>query len=132
LYPWFERHQPALARGLAAEFTLDAAHSAVYHLLGAPSIASLTATCLTTDRAIDIGRLERLVKNRGETRQRLLFKVAAELYGREQGVSLTELLTELDGEDLDRVLCAITVLKGRRGTSSGSPDDLWIRASEPE
>jgi hypothetical protein len=58
--------------------------------------------------------------------------VAAELYGREQGVSLTELLTQLDGEDLDRVLCAIAVLKRRRSTSSGSPDDLWIRASEPE
>jgi hypothetical protein len=85
LYPWFERHQDVLARGLAAELTLDAAQGAVYHVLGAPSIASLTATCLTTDRAIDIGRLERLVKKDGEARQRLLFEVAAELYGREQG-----------------------------------------------
>ena len=132
LYPWFERHQDVLARGMAAELTLDAAQGAVYHVLGAPSIASLTAACLTADRAVDIGRLERLVKNRGEVRQRLLFEVAAELYGREQGVSLNELLGELDGVDLDRVLEAIAVVKRRRITSSGSPDDLWIHAAEPD
>ena len=119
-------------RGLAAELTLDAAQSAVYHLLGAPGIASLTAACLTTDRAIDLGQLQELVRNGGEARQRLLFAVAAELYGREQGVSLDELLGELDGEDLDRVLEAIAVVKRRRITSSGSPDDLWIRAAEPD
>ena len=106
--------------------------AAVYHVLGAPGIASLTAACLTADRAIDLGRLERLVKKDGEARQRLLFEVAAELYGREQGVSLSELLAELDGEDLDRVLYAIAVLKRRRSASPGSPDDLWIRAAEPE
>jgi hypothetical protein len=87
LYPWFERHQDVLARGMAAELTLDAAQGAVYHVLGAPGIASLTAACFTTDRAIDLGRLERLVKKDGEARQRLLFEVAAELYGREQGVA---------------------------------------------
>jgi hypothetical protein len=132
LHPWFERHQDVLARGMAAELTLDAAQCAVYHVLGAPGIASLTATCLTTDRAIDIGRLERLVKKDGEARQRLLFEVAAELYGREQGVSLSELLAELDGEDLDRVLFAIAVVKRRQIAASGSPDDLWIRAAEAE
>jgi hypothetical protein len=57
--------------------------------------------------------------------------VAAELYGREQEVSLSELLAELDGEDLDRVLSAIAVVKGRQIASPGSPDDLWIRAAEP-
>ena len=46
LYPWFERHRDVLARGLAAEVALDAAQSAVYHALGAPAIASLTAACL--------------------------------------------------------------------------------------
>jgi hypothetical protein len=117
---------------MAAELTLDATHSAVYHLLGAPGIASLTAACLTTDRAIDLGQLQVLVRNGGEARQRLLFAVAAELYGREQGLSLSELLGELDGEDLDRVLEAIAVVKRRRITSSGSPDDLWIRAAEPD
>jgi hypothetical protein len=132
LYPWFERNQDVLARGMAAELTLDAAQGAVYHVLGASGIASLTAACLTTDRAIDIGRLERLVKKDGEARQRLLFEVAAELYGREQGISLSELLAELDGEDLDRVLEAIAVVKRRRITSGVSPDDLWIRASEPD
>jgi hypothetical protein len=106
LYPWFGRHQDVLARGMAAELTLDAAHQAVYHVLGAPGIASLTAACLTSDRArIDLGQLQEFVRNGGEARQRLLFKVAAELYGREQGVTLTELLAGLDGEDLDRVLC---------------------------
>ena len=117
---------------MAAELTLDAAHSAVHHVLGAPGIASFTAACLTADRAVDLGRLERLIAKDGEPRHRLLFEVAAELYGREQGVSLSELLAELDGEDLDRVLYAMAVLKGRRSTSSGWPDDLWIRASEPE
>jgi hypothetical protein len=72
---------------------LEATPSAVYHVLGAPSIASLTAACLTSDRAIDIGRLERLVGERGDERQRLLFEVAAELYGREQGVSLSDSTT---------------------------------------
>lgn len=132
LYPWFERHQDVLARGVAAELTLDAAQGAVYHVLAAPGIASLTAACLTTDRAIDPGRLERLVKKDGEARQRLLFEVAAELHGREHGVSLSELLAELDGEDLDRVLYALAVVKGRQIASPGSPDDLWIRAAEPE
>jgi hypothetical protein len=101
LYPWFERHQEAVGRGLAAELALGAAHGAVYHLLGAPGIASLTAACLTSDRAIDIGRLERLVSESADARQRLLFEVAAELYDRPQGVSLSDLLHELDGEDLD-------------------------------
>jgi hypothetical protein len=36
----------------------------------------------------------------------------------------------LDGEDLDCVFEAIAVVKRRRITSSGSPDDLWIRAAE--
>jgi hypothetical protein len=121
-----------LARGLAAEVALDAAHSAVYHVLGAPGIASLTAGCLTSDRAIDLGQLQELVKNGGEARQRLLFAVATELYGREQGVSLSELPAELDGEDLDRALEAIALVKRRRSANQGSPDDLWIRAAEPD
>ena len=132
LYPWFERHQDVLARGMAAELTLDAAHQAAYHVLGAPGIASLTAACLTSDRAIDLGQLQELVKNGGEARQWLLFAVAAELYGREQAVSLSELLAGLNGEDLDRVLDAIAVLKRRRITIPGSAGDLWIRAAEPK
>jgi hypothetical protein len=132
LHPCLERHQHALGRGLAAELTLNAAQGAVYHVLGAPGIALLAAACLTSDRAIDLGQLQELVRNGGEARQRLLFAVAAELYGREQGVSLSELLAELDGEDLDRVLDAIAVVKRRRSTIQGSPDDLWIRAAEPE
>lgn len=132
LYPWFERHEDVLGRGLAAELVLEAAHSALYHVLGAPGIASLTAACLTPDRAIDIGRLERLVKDSGGSRQLLLFQVAAELYDREQGVLLGELLHELDGEDLDRVLHAIAMVKRRQVTIQESPADLWIRAAEPE
>ena len=116
---------------MAAELT-STPRKARYNLLGAPGVASLTAACLTTNRAIDIGLLERLVKKCGEARQRLLFEVAAELYGREQGVSLSELLAELDGEDLDRVLYAIAVVKRRQITIPGSPDDLWIRAAEPD
>jgi hypothetical protein len=132
LYPWFERHEEVLGRGLAAEVLLEAAHSAVYHVLGAPGIASLTAACLTADRAIDIGRLERLVHERGDQRQRLLLGVADELYGRNHDVALNDLLAELGGEDLDRVLQAIAMVKRRQVGIPGSPDDLWIRAAEPE
>jgi hypothetical protein len=121
LYPWFERHRDVLARGMAAELTLDAAHQAVYHVLGAPGIASLTAACLTSDRAIDIGQLQELVRNGGQARQRLLFKVAADLYGREQGVSLSEVLGELDGGDLDRVPCGIAVVKRSPIAIPGTP-----------
>ena len=131
LYPWFERHRDVLARGLAAELTLDAAQGARSTTSSPRRASRLTAACLTTDRAIDLGQLQELVRNGGEARQRLLFAVAAELYGREQGVSLDELLGELDGEDLDRVLEAIAVVKRRRITSSGSRDDLWIRAADP-
>ncbi|HWJ50192.1 MAG TPA: hypothetical protein VNR42_04170 [Solirubrobacteraceae bacterium] len=56
-----------------------------------------------------------------EVRQRLLFEVAAELYGRAQGVLLSELLAEFDGEDLDRVLYAMAVLKRRPSASPKSP-----------
>jgi hypothetical protein len=69
LYPWFERHEEVLGRGLAAEVVLEAAHSAVYHVLGAPGIASLTAMCLNSDRAIDLGAVRRLVEERGDERQ---------------------------------------------------------------
>jgi len=117
---------------MAAGLTLGAAQSAVYHLLGAPGIAWLTAACLTSDRSIDLGRLQELVKNGGKASWRLLFAVAAELHGLEQGVSLSELLAELDGEDLDRVLYPIAVVKQRRITIPGSPDDLWIRAVAPD
>ena len=58
--------------------------------------------------------------------------MASELYGREQAVSLSELLAELHGEDLDRVLEATALLKRRRSPTQGSPDDLWIRAAEPD
>ena len=77
-------------------------------------------------------RLDRLVKRDGEARRRLLFEVAAELHGSEQGASLSELLGELDGEDLARVLYAIAVVKRRQSTSPRSPEDLWIRAAEPD
>jgi hypothetical protein len=131
-YPWFERHEAALGRGLAAELVLGAAHHAVYHVLGAPGIASLTAMCLRPDRAIDLGALKQLVEERGDARQRLLRQVADELYGRNEEVTLSELLAELDGEDLDRVLQAIAMVKRRRLTTQELPADLWIRAAEPE
>jgi hypothetical protein len=47
-------------------------------------------------------------------------------------VLLSELLAEQDGEDLDRVLEAIAVVKRHRIASAASPDDLWIRAYEPD
>lgn len=132
LYPWFERHEDALGRRLAAELALDSARSAVYHVLGAPSIASLTAACLNSDRAIDLERLEQLVSESGDRRQRLLFEVAGQLHGSDQNVLVSDLLLELDGEDLDRVLEAIAVLKRRQLTIPTSRADLWIRASEPD
>jgi hypothetical protein len=58
--------------------------------------------------------------------------VAEELYGRNEEVTFSELLAELDGEDLDRVLQAIAVVKRRRLTTQELPADLWIRAAEPD
>jgi hypothetical protein len=134
LYPWFEEHEEVLGRGLAAEFALKAASGAAYHVLGAPCIASLTAACLTAQRGIDVARLAQLVKDTGDPRQLLLFQIAVALYDREEEeeVSLSELLQELDGEDLDRVLQAIAMTKRRQLTSQETPADLWIRAAEPE
>jgi hypothetical protein len=115
------RAPPARPRARAGRRThAGAAHSSVYDLPRAPGIACLTAGCLTSDRAIDRGQLQEPVKNDGEARHRLLFAITAEPYGCEQGVSLSELLAELDGEHLDRVLYAIAVVKGRPITSPGS------------
>jgi hypothetical protein len=47
-------------------------------------------------------------------------------------VSLSELLAELDGEDLDRVLQAIAMVKRRELRLDKSQRDLWIRAAKPE
>jgi hypothetical protein len=55
---------------VAAELTLDAAHTVVYHVLSAGT-ASFTAY-LTTDWAMTIGELERVVERHGGIRQRLL------------------------------------------------------------
>jgi hypothetical protein len=132
LCPWFGRHQDVLARGMAAELTLDAAHQAVYHVLGAPGIASLTAACLTSDRAIDLGQLQELVRNGGEA------PAAAAVQGRSRAVRprargiAQRAARRAGGEDLDRVLYAIAVVKRRRIGIPGTPDDLWIRAAEPE
>jgi hypothetical protein len=81
-------------------------------------------------------RLAQLVKDTGDPRQLLLFQIAVALYDREEEeeeeASLSELLQELDGEDLDRVLQAIAMTKRRQLTSQETPADLWIRAAEPE
>ena len=120
LYPWFERHQDVLARGLAAELALDAAQAA-----STTSSARLGSRRSRLPVSPPTGRSISVVSSGSsrsvEVRQRLLFEVAAELYGREQGVSLSELLAELDGEDLDRVLYAIAVLKRRPSASPRSP-----------
>lgn len=85
LYPWFERHQAVLARGLAAELTLDGRKARSTTSSARPGSRRSRPACLTTDRAIDLGHLQELVKNGGKARQRLVFAVAAELYGGEQG-----------------------------------------------
>ena len=132
LYPWFERHHDVLAPGLAAELTLDGAQSAAYHRLGAPGIASLTAACLTTT-----GRSISVASN-GSSRRTAgcgsgcCSRWQPSCMDASRGISLSELLAELDGEDLDRVLDAIAVVKRRRSTIPGSPEYLWIRAAEPE
>lgn len=67
-----------------------------------------------------------------DRRARLLLDVAAQLHGGKQHVALSDLLGELDGEDLNRVLEAIAVLKRRKLGNQASPADLWIRAAEPD
>jgi hypothetical protein len=59
----------------------------------------------------------------------VLLDAARELYERRERVSLGELLTDLDGEDLDRVLQAIALVKRRPLALGDSPDDLWIPAA---
>lgn len=133
LYAWFEEHRDTLARGLAAEQLLNTGDRAAYHVLGAPSIASLTAACLTAERAIDLTELGYLVERQGDERQRLLLDVAIELRSRiERPVTLAELLEHLHGEDLDRVLEAIAIRRRRAFRGVTAPTDLWIRAAEPE
>lgn len=79
LFDWFERNRDVLARGLASEQQLNRSDRAVYLVLGAPSIAALTAACLTADRAIELDRLAFLVEERGDRRQQLLLDVAIEI-----------------------------------------------------
>ena len=133
LFDWFERNRDAVALGLAAEQSLNTVDRAAYHVLGAPSIASLTAVCLTAGRAIKLDQLAEVVEGRGDQRQRLLLDVAIELRsGADQQVSLNELLEHLHGEDLDRVLEAIAIRRRRAVRGAVVPTDLWIRAAEPD
>ena len=133
LYGWFERHRDTLARGLAAEQRLNTFDRAAYHVLGAPGIASLTARSLTAERAIDLSGLEDLVEREGDERQRLLLDVAIELCsGSERQVMLDELVGQLHGEDLDRVLEGIAIRRRRPFRGKTAPTDLWIRAAEPD
>lgn len=133
LYHWFERNRDARALGLAAEQQLDTANRAAYHVLGAPSIAPLTAACLNAERAIDLGQLGPLVEEEGNERQQLLLDVAIELRsGDEREVTLNELLDQLHGEDLDRVLEGVAIRRRRAFRGVAAPTDLWIRAAEPD
>jgi len=133
LYDWFERNRDAVALGLAAEQSLNTVDRAAYHVLGAPSIASLTAACLTAERAIKLNQLVGVVEERGDERQRLLLDVAIELRsGADRQLSLSELMEHLHGEDLDRVLEAIAIRRRRAIRGASVPTDLWIRAAEPD
>lgn len=133
LYHWFERNQDVLALGLAAEQQLDTGNRAAYHVLGAPSIAPLTAACLNAERAIDLGQLGPLVEEQGNERQQLLLDVAIELRsGDEREVTLNQLLEQLRGEDLDRVLEGVAIRRRRPFRGTAAPTDLWIRAAEPD
>ena len=129
LYPWFERHQHALGRGLAAELTLKRRPG---RRLPRPWRARHRVAHRRLPHLRPRDRSRPTPGARKERRRGPAAAAAAELYGRKRGVSLSELLAELDGEDLDRVLDAIAVVKRRRSTIQGSPDDLWIRAAEPE
>lgn len=69
----------------------------------------------------------------GDERQRVLFDIAMELRaGSERKVTVDELLEQLHGEDLDRVLEAIAIRRRRAFRGVTAPTDLWIRAAEPE
>jgi len=66
-------------------------------------------------------------------RQQLLLDVAIELRsGDEREVTLNELLEQLQGEDLDRVLEGVAIRRRRAFRGAAAPTDLWIRAAEPD
>ncbi len=94
-------------------------------MLGAPSIASLTAACLNAERAIDLGQLGPLVEEQGNQCQQPLLDVAIELRsGDEREVTLNELLEQLQGEDLDRVLEGVAIRRRRAFRGVAAPTDL--------
>jgi hypothetical protein len=58
-------------------------------------------------------------------------QVAAKLAEGEECFRLIELLAELDGEDLDRVLQAVAMVRRRQLSAQEWSADLWRRAANP-
>lgn len=119
---WCTANGPRLARGLVAQDFLRAKVKAIWHLLGAPSLAAITARHLNAT-TIDLGAVHADAK---QPAQRTLAELALQVWRDHGQVTVAELLA-LRGEDLDRALRAVAISR-RREHTAGRGDSEWIDA----
>jgi len=119
---WCTDNGPRLARGLVAESYLRAKVKAVWHLLGAPSLAPITARHLH-GTTIDLGAV---LADSEHPAQHALAELALQVWREEGHVTLAEIVA-LQGEDLDRALRAVAISR-RRDHTAGRGDSEWIDA----
>ena len=119
---WCTNNGPQLARGLVAQSYLRAKVKAVWHLLGAPSLAPITARHLH-GTTIDLGAV---LADAEHCAQHTLAELALQVWREDGEVTLAE-ITALAGEDLDRALRAVAISR-RRDHTTGRGDSNWIDA----
>ena len=119
---WCTNNGPRLARGLVAQGFLRAKVKAVWHLLGAPSLAPITARHLH-GTTIDLGAVLAAAEHPA---QRTLAALALQVWREDGEVTLAEIVA-LHGEDLDRALRAVAISR-RREHTAGRGDSDWIDA----
>jgi len=119
---WCTTNGPRLARGLVAQAYLRAKVKAVWHLLGAPSLAPITARHLH-GTTIDLGAV---LADAEHPAQHTLAELALQVWREDGEVTLAEIIA-LTGEDLDRALRAVAISR-RRDHTTGRGDSHWVDA----
>ena len=119
---WCTSNGPRLARGLVAQAYLRAKIKAVWHLLGAPSLAPITA-CHLHDATIDLGAVLNAAEH---SAQHTLAELALQVWREDGEITIAE-ITALTGEDLDRALRALAISR-RRDHTTGRGDSHWVDA----